>query len=308
MASIRVDSSALNYEGGWSVIADPRAGLGSRHEAETDGAVARWRGAFRSAKLYARVGSYGLAEIWLDGKLLEVVDMFGESERGVLPVWSIEELDEGFHVLDIRLSGNKNARSSSCRINIDGLELDCVKPASVRYNSIICVGDSITFGANVGDRPRGLYGRRLQDILHIPVSVHGLSGASIDTVTSVLDAVAAPRKPDLVLWLAGMNDTSPYAAMTRGIERMEALMPYARLIVSTIPYNTYYSAEQNRRKVDEVMLACKEKSISCIDLYGMTYGNAQLHEPENTVHPNSEGHSVIAAAFYKEIIRQAYSD
>lgn len=308
MATIRVDSTALDYEGEWSAIADPLAGMGSRRETEKDGAVARWRGAFRSAKLYARVGSYGLAEIWLDGKLLEVVDMYGESERDGLPVWSVDELDESDHVLDIRQSGKRNARSSSSRINIDYLELDCVKPASVRYNSIICVGDSITFGANVGDRPRGLYGRRLQDMLHIPVSVHGLSGASIDTVTNVLDAVAAPRKPDLVLWLAGMNDTSPYAAMTRGIERIESLMPCASLIVSTIPYNTYYSAEQNRRKVDEVMLACKEKSIPCIDLYGMTYGNSQLHEPENTVHPNSEGHGIIAAAFYKEMIRQAYSD
>ncbi|MFC4597755.1 SGNH/GDSL hydrolase family protein [Cohnella hongkongensis] len=310
MPEMKVENIALDYEGTWSAKASAEAGLGSLHEtcgAADQDAAARWQGAFRSAKIYAATGDYGIAEIWVDGKRRRVVDLYSSSERHGMLVCSLDDLEAGFHTLEIRKSGRKNERSSSCRLNLDYLELDFIRPSNVHYRQIVCIGDSITFGANVDDRPRGLFGRKLQGMLAVPVSVHGLSGATIRTVTSVLDAVAAPRKPDLLLWLAGMNDESPYAPMVQGIDRVREQMPDTELIVSNIPYNTYYSEDQNRRKADEVRQACREKSVPCIDLYGMTYGNDWLHRPENTVHPNSEGHSVIASAFYREIMRRCSS-
>jgi lysophospholipase L1-like esterase len=310
MPEMRVENIALDYEGEWNSIPSADASIGSRHEtndAADHDAAARWSGAFRSAKVYASTGDYGLAEIWLDGKRLQVIDLYSSSERHGVLVCTIDNLEAEFHTLEIRKSGRKNKCSSSCRLNLDYLELDFVKPSNVRYRQIVCIGDSITFGANVEDRPLGLYGRRLQSMLAVPVSVHGLSGASIRTVTGVLDAVVAPRNPDLVLWLAGMNDERPYAAMVQGIERIMELMPGAELIVSNIPYNSHYSEEQNQRKADEVAQACRRMSVPCIDLYGMTSGNVRLLLPENTVHPNSEGHGVISSAFYREIIRRKYS-
>ncbi|WP_372635501.1 SGNH/GDSL hydrolase family protein [Cohnella sp.] len=310
MPEMKIENIAMDYEGEWNAVPCVDASLGSRHEtndAAVDDAAARWSGAFRSAKVYASTGDYGLAEIWVDGKRLQEIDLYSPSDRHGILVCSIDHLEAGFHTLEIRKSGRRNKRSSSCRLNLDYLELDFVKPLKVSYHQIVCVGDSITFGANVEDRPLGLYGRRLQGMLAVPVSVHGLSGASIRTVTSVLDAVAAPRKPELILWLAGMNDESPYSPMVQGIDRIRELMPEAELIVSNIPYNTFYSVEQNQRKADEVMQACRKTSVPCIDLYGLTHGNVRLHLPENTVHPNSEGHGVIASAFYREIMRRTYS-
>jgi len=303
---VKIENMALRYEGEWTVRPDEKASLGCRHESgdAADACAARWEGYCSTLQLYACAGpQYGIAEVWVDGKWERFVDLYDrKGSPGSVCVMTMD-LAPGFHTVDIQKSGRKHPRSSASRINIDYILAAFVRPKPLAFRQIVCIGDSITFGANVADRPKQLFGRKLQQMLFAPVSVHGLSGAPIRTIASVLDAVAVPRNPDLILWLAGMNDQDPYVPMRQGIDTIRELMPETKLVVSNIPYNTYYTPEQNETKAFGVMQACRETGVPCADLFGCTQGNRSIHLPEGTVHPNADGHTLIASLFYSEIIR-----
>ncbi|MCR2804858.1 SGNH/GDSL hydrolase family protein [Paenibacillus soyae] len=306
MTIMKVENMALTYTGSWTVRQVDRASLGSLHEScnEADThAAAFWEGCFGAMRLFASTGpSLGIAEVWIDGELRSSIDLYAPDDGNEACVFSME-LAPGFHTVEIRKSGRKHPLSSAYSITIDHLTAALARPERAVFRQIVCIGDSITFGANVEDRPRQLFGRKLQAMLSAPVSIHGLSGASISRIASVLDAVAAPREPDLILWLAGMNDRDPREPLLQGIGRLRALMPRTKLIMSNIPYNTHYTEVQNETKAFGVLQVCRQLGIPCADLYAATRGQRSLHLPEDTVHPNADGHTLIAALFYKEIMK-----
>ncbi|CAM3326908.1 MULTISPECIES: SGNH/GDSL hydrolase family protein [Paenibacillus] len=306
MAKLKVENSALTYTGNWNIQHTANASLHSRHDSDGTAAAnasASWSGFFRGIELYATKGSsFGKAEIFLDDELHGEADFYSPAAQQGVKVYSITDLTEGFHTITIRKSGTRHSSSTACYIDIDYLLPDFVRPGSEGIGSLVCIGDSITFGANVTPRPDHLYGRRLQQMLSAPVSIHGLSGAPISVITNVIDAVVAPRKPDFVLWLAGMNNSNPRSDLERGLDRLQELVPDARVIVSTIQYNTYYTSEQNAMKVNEVREACQSKGIPCVELYDATIDNTYINAPEGTVHPNGDGHVLIANLFYNKII------
>ncbi|WP_010268422.1 SGNH/GDSL hydrolase family protein [Paenibacillus senegalensis] len=306
MVKLKVEDGACTYTGSWVVQHTESASLHSRHdsdgEAET-GASASWGGYIRGVEIYASKGAdFGKADVYLDGILHGEIDYFSASEQHNVLVYTITGLAAGYHSISIHKQVARGRSSAAGRINLDYLLADFVHPNRDAIRNIVCIGDSITFGANVSPRPAQLYGRKLQQMLSIPVSIHGLSGASIRTITSIIDAVVVPRRPELILWLAGMNDSHPRADLERGIDRIQELLPTAGIIASTIQYNTYYTAEQNSAKVNEVRTACQNKGIPCVNLYAATFGNSYIHTPEGTVHPNGDGHNLIANLFYNEII------
>lgn len=306
MTMMKVENMALTYTGSWTVRQAGRASLGSRHDscdAAVTPAAAFWQGCFGTMRLYASTGpSLGIAEVWIDGELLSSIDLYDPDDGNEACVFS-GELAPGFHSVEIRKSGRKHPLSTAYSITIDYLTADFARPERSMFRQIVCIGDSITFGANVEDRPKQLFGRKLQEMLYSPVSIHGLSGASISRIAGVLDAVAAPRNPDLILWLAGMNDRDPREPLLQGIGRLRTLMPQTQLIMSNIPYNTHYTEEQNEAKAFGVLQVCRQLGVPCADLYAATRGQRSLHLPEDTVHPNADGHMLIAALFYKEIMK-----
>ncbi|MEC0259610.1 SGNH/GDSL hydrolase family protein [Paenibacillus lautus] len=307
MAKLKVENGALAYTGSWTVQHTANASLHSRHDSdgtEAANASASWSGYIRGVDIYATKGnSFGKASVFVDDVLHGEIDLYNASAQHGVLVYSITDLAAGFHTISIRKNGTKNPSSTACYIDIDYLTPDFVHPGTGDISSIICIGDSITFGANVTPRPDSLYGRRLQQMLTIPVSIHGLSGAPVHIITQTLEAVVAPRKPDLFLWLAGMNNANPRADLERGFDKIRELVPNARIIGSTIQYNTYYSNDQNMVKVNEVKAACLNKGVRCADLYTATAGNAYINEPEGTVHPNADGQCLIANLFYNEIVK-----
>ncbi|MFD0961023.1 SGNH/GDSL hydrolase family protein [Paenibacillus chungangensis] len=306
MTVSKIENMALTYKGSWTVLHDEQASLDSRHESchgRNTPATAHWEGYFSAIQLYASTGTaLGIAEIWIDDEFRSFIDLYDKDNNDCVCVMSMD-ICPGFHTVEIRKSGRKHPLSSAYSITIDYLMAAFARPEPATIRQIVCIGDSITFGANVEDRPQQLFGRKLQAMLSSPVSIHGLSGAPISRITTVLDAVAAPRNPDLILWLAGMNDGDPYEPLLEGIWKIKELMPQAKLIVSNIPYNTYYTEEQNDAKAFGVLKACRETGVACANLYESTRGNSSLHLPEGTVHPNADGHTLIAALFYKEIMK-----
>lgn len=308
MPHLKVEDGALSYTGNWTIQHTANASLHSRHDSDgtaSANASALWSGYIRGIDIYATKGSsFGKANVYVDDSLHGEIDFYNPSAQYGIKVYSISGLPEGYHSISIRKSGVKNPSSTACYVNIDYLLPDFVHPVTqTTIRNIVCIGDSITFGANVTPRPDSLYGRRLQHMLSIPVSIHGLSGAPIHIITNIIDAVVAPREPDLVLWLAGMNNMNPRADLERGFDRIRELLPGTMILASTIQYNTYYTSEQNTVKVNEVKAACLNKGVPCVDLYAITLGNTYINTPENTVHPNGDGQGLIANLFYNEIVK-----
>lgn len=305
MPEVKVEDGALSYQGLWTVQHTSHASLHSLHVSdallETD-AIASWSGYFTSLSLYASRGDYGMIEVWLDGAYYDEIDLYHAASQHQALVMQLHASASELHTVQLKKSRRKNPLASSYSINVDYFIVDFNQPSDCPFQLIAAVGDSITFGANVANRPAALYGRLLQRMLSVPVSIHGLSGASIRTVSNVFDAVLAPRQPDVILWLTGMNDPSPQAALEEGIDRIRELLPDATIIVSTIQYNTYYNAAQNAVKVNEVKAACLKKGVPCIDLYAATEGNAYINQPEGTVHPNADGQVLIANLFYSRLV------
>lgn len=305
MPVVKVEDGALTYSGTWTVQHSASNSLHSLHVSNAaldQEAVATWVGYFTSVSIYAAKGNFGIVEIWLDGDYYDEVDLYSDTVQQQAKIIELRGLALELHTVQLKKSNRKNTLASSYSINLDYLLVDFRQPNDFPFHQMIAVGDSITFGANVANRPATLYGRLLQRMLSTPVSIHGLSGAPIRTITNVFDAVLAPRQPDVIFWLAGMNDPAPQVPLEEGIDKIRELLPHAKIIVSTIQYNTYYNTTQNAAKVNEVKAACLQKGVPCIDLYAKTEGNSYINQPEGTVHPNADGQVLIANLFYSRLI------
>ncbi len=301
MPWLNMEDAALTYTGAWKTRLFETASLGSMRESDEAEASWKWRGVCAAAIVHAAAGGdCGIGEVWVDGAKHGDFDLYAP-EPGAA-TYRIDGLAPGPHTIEMRRSGRKREESSGYGVNVDHALVDFAPAALRGVRRILCIGDSITFGANVTPRPEGVYGRRLQRMLSVPVEVHGMTGASIRKIAGVLDAVVAPRRPDLVLWVAGMNDAHPREPLEDAIDAMRLLLPGVAIVVSTIPYNTYYADGQNRTKAEEVRTACRNKRIPLVDLYAATAGNDAIHRPEGTVHPNAEAHQLIADLFYNELI------
>ncbi|KRE63331.1 SGNH/GDSL hydrolase family protein [Paenibacillus sp. Soil750] len=308
MARMKIEDMALSYSGTWTHVSTTNGSMDSRHDSDgtaTANASAIWKAYCTSIEIYAlKAPSFGKADIYIDGVIHGEADYYAPTATYGTLIYAVIELTAGYHTIEIRKKETKNPSSTGNYISIDYLYSELVQPQQTQYKSIVCIGDSITFGANVAVRPDNLYGRKLQQMLFRPVSIHGLSGADVSTITNVIESVVASRNPDLVLWLTGMNNTNPQASLEIGLDKMKAYLPNADIIVATIQYNTYYTSEQNIVKVDEVKAACAVKGVPCVDMYSPTLGNTYLNKPENTVHPGDEGQGVLASLFYQEIIKK----
>lgn len=298
---VRFEDMTLTYTGAWTRTDHPACGMGSRHDAVSRApASAVWEGYCTGFELYGTKGPFGIARIYVDGALHGEADYHSDAEEHGSVVYAAAGLAPGFHTVEIRKAGDSNPDAAGSGINVDYLKAALTRPSDIRCKSIVCIGDSITFGANVAWRPVHLFGRRLQHMLYTPVSIHGLSGAGIRLITDVLESVVVPRRPDLVIWLAGMNDPEPGPELENGLNKLMSLLPETRILAATIPFNTFYTEQQNMDKVNGVLEVCRRMGVPCADLYHPTWGSTALNAPEGTVHPNDEGHGVIAGLLYRE--------
>ena len=65
----------------------------------------------------------GIAAIWLDGSFVENVDLYAASMATATAVRAYDGLGAGTHTLEVRVTGTKNASSTSTRIDVDAFLL-----------------------------------------------------------------------------------------------------------------------------------------------------------------------------------------
>jgi len=66
---------------------------------------------------------YGMANVYLDGKLVDKVEQFSTEPKDVTPIFTINELPWGTHTLTIEVVNDKNKNPSDLYIAIDALEV-----------------------------------------------------------------------------------------------------------------------------------------------------------------------------------------
>lgn len=66
---------------------------------------------------------HGIAEIWIDGALATTVDLYSPQIELGKVVAERRDLPTGHHVLDVRVTGRKNAASAGTRVVVDGAEV-----------------------------------------------------------------------------------------------------------------------------------------------------------------------------------------
>ena len=184
---------------------------------------------------------------------------------------------------------------------------------------VICIGDSITFGAGVGvtrlqDAWPYVLGRELEG--KYEVLNYGISGA---TLLSQGDQPYAPdfwetakdQQAQIYILMLGTNDSKPqnwdaeaYATQLdeRVLELKEAAKDTIYLMVPPPAFKqketdqyAAYSIDGNviRDEIRDIISECAERNgVGLIDLYALMDGHSEYMS--DGVHPNQQGNQVIA--------------
>lgn len=187
---------------------------------------------------------------------------------------------------------------------------------------VVCIGDSITFGAGVKDRVENSYPAQLQALLGTTYKVSncGTSGIQMRNYLVRWNDKIMAIQPDIVTIKLGTNDThyrdfkkpdnkkifdAKYRDST--LELLDFLNGLKSKPKIYLCYPVPFFKSENRDKsiVKDIIPAleaiAKEKGLSTIDLYKALEGKGNL-APDG-VHPGAEGQTVLAqtiAAALKE--------
>ena len=184
---------------------------------------------------------------------------------------------------------------------------------------IVCIGDSITFGAGTNQQER--WSTRLQNALGDKYDVYNL-GISATTLQDSGDSpyvkkgnyeIARQIEGDIILLALGTNDTKPAnwknaAAFSKDYEKMikdlrsnnPKAKIYCLLPVPAFPEN--YGIRDTIIKgevIPAIKKVARKNKCEVIDLYTPMAG--QGAKVPDKVHPNGEGHAIMAEHIYKGI-------
>ena len=79
------------------------------------GSGIRWIGAMADNK--------GIAKVYLDGQLKEVVNQFSSEQEFLTPIFSVDNLSDGPHLIEIEVTDTKHPQSSGYQIVIDAFDV-----------------------------------------------------------------------------------------------------------------------------------------------------------------------------------------
>jgi lysophospholipase L1-like esterase len=185
---------------------------------------------------------------------------------------------------------------------------------------LACIGDSITAGVGAGNDTK--YTARLSAALGAKWEVHnfGVSAATVlkkgnkpyDKLAEFTKAIEL--KPDVVMIMLGTNDSKPgnwknkdeFAADYKDmIAQFQKANPKVR-IYCCLPIPAYpgkWGINDETIKgqiVPLVRKVAKDTQTDVIDLYTPMIGKGEF--VPDTVHPNGDGHAVMAKAIFKALI------
>ncbi len=193
-----------------------------------------------------------------------------------------------------------------------------------KYSSpvkVACIGNSITYGSGIADRPRDSYPSQLGRMLGEKWVVRnfGVGGRTLlkkgDFPYWNEEAYTQAKAflPDVVIIKLGTNDTKPqnwkYAAeflpdFQAMVNELKNLPSHPKIyLCKPVP------AYSNRWGINDSILVhgvipaleklAGEENLPVIDLYAALSGKASLFPDQ--IHPNTEGAGLVAKAIYKQL-------
>jgi len=178
----------------------------------------------------------------------------------------------------------------------------CGKPVITNIGShgkaIVCFGDSITSGEGV--RPEEAYPGILAKMVSMPVINAGVSGDTTEGGLQRLESDVLNKNPYLVIVELGGNDflhQMPLSEATERIRQITSRIQSRGAIVAIADVSCGLLMENYRRNYQQV--ARETGSIFIPSLMCGIITNSDMRS--DTVHPNKEGHMIIAQRIYSAI-------
>ncbi len=169
-----------------------------------------------------------------------------------------------------------------------------VKTGSVSYDTIICFGDSLTFGTGAA---AGLdYPSQLSKMILKPVINAGVPGDTTARALKRLQRDVLSKSPDLVLITLGGNDLKNGVAKDIAFRNLKRIVESiqeqgARVIVGGLKFPL-----RDRGFAKGYNDLADETGVELIpDIYKDIMGNRKLMS--DPIHPNGDGYKVMAQKF-----------
>ena len=186
---------------------------------------------------------------------------------------------------------------------------------------VACIGNSITYGSGIADRPRDSYPSQLARMLGEKWEVRnfGVGGRTMlkkgDYPFWNEEAYTQAKTflPDVVIIKLGTNDTKPqnwkfknefYADYKAMVKELKALSSHPKIyLCKPVPvYGNRWGINDSivvHGVIPAVGKLAKEENLQVIDLYSALSGKASLFPDQ--IHPNPEGAGLMAQTIYKAL-------
>ena len=169
-----------------------------------------------------------------------------------------------------------------------------VKTESVSYDTIICFGDSLTFGT--GAAPGMDFPAQLSKMISKPVINAGVPGDTTARALKRLQRDVLSKSPDLVLITLGGNDLKNGVAKDIAFKNLKRIVETiqeqgARVIVGGLKFPLRDRGFARGYKD----LADQTGAVLIPDIYKDIMGNRKLMS--DPIHPNGKGYKVMAQRF-----------
>ncbi|MGD9327011.1 MAG: arylesterase [Desulfobacterales bacterium] len=168
------------------------------------------------------------------------------------------------------------------------------KKKSIPYDTIICFGDSLTFGT--GAVPGMDYPSQLSEMISKPVINAGVPGDTTASALTRLQRDVLSRFPDMVLITLGGNDLKNGVAKEVAFKNLKRIVKSiqgqgARVVIGGLkfPFRDRGFARGYKDLADQT------GTVLIPDIFKDIIGNRSLMS--DPIHPNGNGYNIMAQRF-----------
>ncbi len=172
------------------------------------------------------------------------------------------------------------------------------KNADVRGQTIVCFGDSLTYGTGAGKEMD--YPAQLSKLLGTPVINAGVPGDTTANALGRLERDVLSKAPDLVLITLGGNDLKNGVARDRAFENLRMIVASIQNTGATVIIGGIRFPMRDRgfgRAYEE--LADETDAVLIPNIFEGIMGNRKFMS--DPIHPNDAGYKLMAEKFYDAI-------
>jgi lysophospholipase L1-like esterase len=172
------------------------------------------------------------------------------------------------------------------------------EPVTLKGDTIVCFGDSITFGT--GASPDRSYPAQLAEMTGKPVINSGIPGDTTAGALQRLERDVLSKSPRIVLVTLGGND------LMHGVDKKTTFKNLKEIVETIQAQNALVVIGGIKllfwdRGYEEAYekLAAETGAILVPNILGGLMGNEELMS--DTIHPNARGYKIMAQKFYTVI-------